>query len=152
MPNDPMNPVDSTATTSSNSLERIISEKHPKEVLFVIGALLIALIVWGVVQLNKQADQFTDVETSQPTAVSEELTQEEMIRRQLEALAAEDAANQVPMSEEEIKAQLEALAAEDATNQVPVSEEEIRAQLEALAAEDASGQAEVGEEESLEAQ
>lgn len=138
MPNDQMNPSDPTTTTTPSPLDAIVSKKNPKLVLIVIGVLLIGLIFWGVVQINNEAKRVAGSADVSVTAevVSPELSQEEQIRAQLEALAAEDAANQVPVSEEEIKAQLEALAAEDAGDQVEVSEEDIRAQLEALAGEE----------------
>jgi preprotein translocase subunit SecF len=139
MPNDQINPSDSTITTTPNPLEEIVSKKNPKLVLIIVGIMLVGFIFWGVVQINNEADKVAN--STDAPAVSEvmspELSQEEQIRAQLEALAAEDAVNQVPVSEEEIKAQLEALAAEDAGEQVEVSEEEIRAQLEALAGEEA---------------
>lgn len=138
MPNDQMNPSDSTTTTTSSPLDAIVSKKNPKLVLIVIGVLLIGLIFWGVTQINNEADRVassTDVPVT-AEVVSPELSQEEQIRRQLEALAAENTNNQVDVSEEEIQAQLEALAAENTSNQIEVSEEDIRAQLEALAGEE----------------
>jgi flagellar biosynthesis/type III secretory pathway M-ring protein FliF/YscJ len=111
-----------------------LKRKQLKWLLLALGAIMIIVILFLSFRLMKEpASVSTQSASSDKGAAQAKPTQEE-IQKQLEALAAEDAANPAPKpTQEEIQKQLEALAAEDAANPAPKpTQEEIRKQLEML--------------------
>jgi hypothetical protein len=135
-------PEDNPIETQDSSEATLPDENKAYRIaLYVLGVLFIGAILWGVFQIKSATDSLTMQMTEESvvapvtqTPPSEE-TQQEMVEKQLEILAAESV-NQEPMSGEEVQAQLDTLATESETK--PLTQEEVEAQLEELSAQGAN--------------